>query len=301
MRNDGKTYFTDRGVNGWNEYGYGIPPISHNATYISVAASEPPDAWVLREDGNVYHTTDNGGNWISFGDAGTDNSWVSLAASTSYLYALKNDGMVMRTSISSAIWGSWGDTGVQIIPGGIAVDLGGNLYAIRADGAVVYATESSSTWSSKGDAGSDSSWVDIGAFDSPGNVYAMRNDRSIARSTTGTSSTWNTWSTAGSDTSWVAIETNGTHVFALKNDGIIDRSTTGATPNWDSPFSDIGTGNAFLDITIAIAEFELILIPIILLFMFILNSQKKTKKISKKQRKPENPGGRGKLLWDKVR
>jgi hypothetical protein len=184
----------------------------------------------------------------------------------------------MRSPITGASWSSWGDAGDDNSWTGIAVDLGGYVYALRADGAVSYATENSSTWISKGDAGMDSSWVDIGAFSSSGYVYAMRNDRSINRATTGTSTTWSTWSTAGNDTSWVAIEMNSTHVFALRNDGIIDRSPEQATPNWASPFADIGLGNSFVDFAVAIAEFDFIIIPIILLLGFIIYFQKRKKR-----------------------
>jgi hypothetical protein len=184
----------------------------------------------------------------------------------------------MRSPVTGASWSSWGTTGSDTSWTGITVDLGGYVYAIRADGNVAYATESTSTWTSKGDAGSDTSWVDIGAFSSSGYIYAMRNDRSINRASTGSSSTWSSWSSAGNDTSWVAIENNGTHVFALKNDGIIDRSPEGATPNWNSPFADIGPGNAFVDFAVAIAEFDFIIIPIILFLGFIFYFQKRKKR-----------------------
>jgi hypothetical protein len=276
LHNNGKVYFTDRGVSGWYEYGYGTPELVENFTYVSVAALYPPDdVWVLRENGLVYKSSDFGASWTAFGDAGSDSSWTSLTASNNYLYALRTDGTVMRSGLSTASWSSWGDAGTDASWVGLAVDLNGYLYALRRDGAVSYATESSSTWSSKGDAGSDSSWVDIAAMNETGYVYTMRNNRSIARASVGTSTTWSAWATAGSDTSWVAIATNYDYVFTLRNDGRVDRSTTGTVPNWNSPFSDVGSDNSFVDIAIAIAEYELLILPILILICYVILTKRK--------------------------
>jgi hypothetical protein len=84
------------------------------------------------------------------------------------------------------------------------------------------------------------------------------------------------WATEGLDTSWVAIAANGDYIFALRNDGRVDRSTTGATPNWNSPYSDVGTGNSFVDMAIAIAEYELLILPILLLVIYIFGIHPKT-------------------------
>jgi hypothetical protein len=286
LRNDGTIYFTDRGVNGWNEYGYGSPPISANMSFISIAAHQPVDSvWVLREDGRVYKSEDNGAIWSTFGDAGTDRSWVSLTVSLSYIYALRNDGTVMRSGLATASWTSWGDSGTDTSWVGIAVDDNNYLYTLRCDGAVSYATESSNTWTTKGDAGSDSSWVDLASLDGSGSgyVYAMRNNRSIARSLAGSGTTWTAWASAGEDTAWVAITTNSTHVFALRNDGRIDRADTSASPTWNAPFTDAGTDHSFVDIAIAIAEYELVMIPILLLLFYIVGIHGKNKKNREKK------------------
>ena len=123
----------------------------------------------------------------------------------------------------------------------------------------------------------------------PGTVRAMRNNRSIARARTGTASSWAPWANAGADTSWVAIATDGTYIFTLRNDGRIDRATRGSSPIWNAPYSDVGSGNSFVDMAIAIAEYELVIIPILLLIVIIDYRHRKHAKKAGKGNAVEDP------------
>jgi hypothetical protein len=83
-------------------------------------------------------------------------------------------------------------------------------------------------------------------------------------------------------------------VYTLRNDGRIDRTSRGATPSWNSPLSDVGTDISFVDMAIVIAEYELAIIPILLVIVIIdYLHRKSTKLVKKSELKQKKHGNRG--------
>ena len=263
LRNDGKLYFTQNGPDDWAPYGYGTT-LSHSPA-VADLAWDSTGVYVLLEDGTVKKSTDTAGNWTSFGDAGSDTDWVSLATGDGgYLYALAADGQVVRSSTSgSASWSSYGDAGSGTGFRSLAAT-DGYVYVMRNDGTVRYATSSSGVWGSKGDVGSGLGWVALASYNDEMHLYAMSNERAVSRSSSGTSTSWSSWASAttGSD-SWVGLGITSTYLFALRADGRVDRATIGDSPSWSESHGDAGADNAFVALSTAIPEFATLLLPIV--------------------------------------
>jgi len=262
IRNDGPAYVARNAVEGWYQYGYGSPYLLTVSSFVDIA-SDTGGIYALRNNGSVY-SSENGTVWSHLADAGTDTSWTSIAAGEiSYVFALRNDGTAVRITTSTGTTTSWSDCGSETSWVSIACD-GTYVYALRADGTTAFSSASTASWSSKGDAGTGSAWVSIGTLTGSTYVYAMRNDRSVARSLVGTSPSWSSWAPAGNDTSWVSIAVSPNYVFALRNDGTVDRATIAPTPVWNSSFGDLGDDGAVALDTI-VSELAFMLLPIFLL------------------------------------
>ena len=262
LRNDGNVYFTQSGPDDWVPYGYGST-LSHSPT-VADLAWDSTAVYVLLEDGTVKKSTDTAGTWSSFGDAGSDTDWASLATGDGgYLYALAADGQTARTSTSgSASWSSYGDagSGTGFLSLAATSDY---VYAMVNDGTVRYATSSSGVWGSKGDVGSGLGWVALASYNDDMHLYAMSNERAVYRSSSGTSTSWSSWASADSGSaSWVGLGITSTYLFALRADGRVDRATIGDSPSWTEELGDAGSDNAFVAFGTAIPEFATLLLPI---------------------------------------
>ncbi|MCI0497085.1 MAG: hypothetical protein L0Z54_02170, partial [Thermoplasmata archaeon] len=130
------------------------------------------------------------------------------------------------------------------------------------------------SWDTKGDCGSGTAWTSIGALAGVPHVYAMRNDRYVARSLAGSSNAWSAWAPAGDDTCWVSIAVSPNYVFALRADGRVDRATQDATPTWSEAYGDVGDdGAAGLDTVVS--ELIFILLPVIVLVVVTRAARRK--------------------------
>ncbi len=262
LNNDGTAYVTRNAVDGWYEYGYGSPYLLTVSSFVDIA-SDTGAVFTLRNNGSVYRS-DNGSAWSHLADAGTDTSWTSIASGEiAHIFTMRNDGTVVRIHNTTGSITSWGDCGSDTSWVSLASD-GTYLYALRADGTTAYSSVSTASWSSKGDAGTGGSWVSIGTLSGETYVYAMRNDRSVYRSLTGTSTTWTSWAPAGSDTSWVSIAVSPNYVFALRSDGRVDRATQAPSPVWNTSFGNLGDDGAVALDTI-VSELAFMLLPIFML------------------------------------
>ena len=70
LRSDGKVYFTQNGVDGWSQYGYGSDTIPTSRAYVSLAVSSDLNSgyvYVLRNDGKVYFTQNGVEGWSQYG------------------------------------------------------------------------------------------------------------------------------------------------------------------------------------------------------------------------------------------
>jgi hypothetical protein len=267
---EGKVFVADRAVNGWTQYGQGTPTLPRPGGH-SALTSDGSSIFLLSLNGTVSETVDDGSSWTTFGTVSTATSgWKSICAgSDGDLYAIRRDGTVRTSATGTSSWSGHGDAGSGDSWVAIAADDNGDLYALRSDGAVVRATTASTTWNSKGDAGPGLAWVDLSASDGNDNVYALRADRAISRSSTGASSTWSSWATADGDDSWVSVATDGNYVWALRNDGRVDRATIGATPTWSTSYGDAGTDTGWEDIAVPIPEVSSLMLQALLTIILI--------------------------------
>ena len=90
LRNDGKVYFTDRGTDGWNQYGYGLPDAPTNTSYVDICCGAGTTAgyvYVMRSDGKVYFTDRGTNGWNQYGYGAPlipgSTAYVSLASGAS--------------------------------------------------------------------------------------------------------------------------------------------------------------------------------------------------------------------------
>ena len=128
-------------------------------------------------------------SWTSFGDAGDDTSWVSIACDINgYLYALRKDGTVKYAT--EGTWQSKGDAGSDTSWVSITAFSGnGYVYAMKNDRTINRSQAgTSSTWTSWASAGLDTSWVSIAC--NADYVYVLRNDGRVDRAYI-SNGTWN--------------------------------------------------------------------------------------------------------------
>lgn len=259
LRNDGKVYFTDRGVSGWTQYGYGAPVLPEDMSYIALAAGAGPTSgylYLLRSDGAVFFTDRGTSGWNQYGYGApvipTSQAYVDIACGelSGYIYALRNDGTVYFTDRGTSGWNQYG-YGSPAIPAstayvGMAAGKGaaaGYMYILRNDGNVYFTDRGTSGWNQYGygspAAPANTSYVGISVGDGTGvgYVFIMRNDGKTYFTDRGTAG----WTHYGygtpslpASTAYRSIAggqglTNG-YQFVLKNDGKVyftDRGTSG--------------------------------------------------------------------------
>jgi hypothetical protein len=203
LRSDGKAYFTDRGVNGWYEYGYGSPPISDDTSYVDIAAGSGSSSgyvYVLRNDGKVFFTDRGVNGWYEYGygspEIETSTAYVSIASGSGstngYVYVLRNDGKVFFTDRGVNGWYQYGygspsiETSTAYV--GIAAGSGsstGYVYVLRNDGKVFFTDRGVNGWYEYGYGSpaieSSTAYVSIasGSGSATGYVYVLRNDGKV--------------------------------------------------------------------------------------------------------------------------
>jgi hypothetical protein len=112
--------------------------------------------YALRRDGTVSKYS---GTWGAFGDAGSDTSWVSISAWSTYVFALRNDGTVQRSPTGSADWTTFiGDAGTDTCWESIAAADDSTLYVLRLDG---YIGKYDGSWTNPGDVSTETDYVGI--------------------------------------------------------------------------------------------------------------------------------------------
>jgi hypothetical protein len=291
LRTNGEVYSCTAGPGGWSQWGSGSPELTGGAGWMAISNYDQTIVFALKSDGSVYKSTDGGGTWTAFGDFdGTtgDCSWVSIAACPDgYIYGMKNDGTIKRSTVGTwALDAGEGDAGSDsswIALCSDTIDAEGRLYALRNDGKVTTATASdwtASPWTTKAEGGNeDYSWVSISASGSY--VYALRNDRKVNQSATGTGTTWSSWCTSSTspsagDASWVGCAAGLTgYVFFLRNDGRVDRSDDASAPTNFQTVHDAGTGVLMgvgylaMSAYVWISEYTSVLVPVIIVLIIL--------------------------------
>jgi hypothetical protein len=213
QRSDGEVYFTDRGTNKWALYraGASLPSGFESTAYVDIAVgggSTTGYVYILRNDGEVYFT-----------DRGT-NTWTRYRASASL-----PDPTNANTSYVS-IGAGRGTTS-------------GYLYILRKDREVYFTDRGTNGWTLYRASGSpppySAAFVDI-ACGLPDELFALKNDGSIFKSTDGGTSWGTVWGNANdgvtsADVSWISIVCSESgYIFALRNDGkVVRRSISGGS------------------------------------------------------------------------
>jgi hypothetical protein len=164
LRSDGKVYFTDRGVNGWVQYGYGSPPISGNTSYVDIATGSGALAgyvYVLRNDGCVFFTDRGVSGWYQYGYGSPiieeSSAYVSIASgsdsSSGYVYVLRNDGKVFFTDRGVSGWYQYGygSPAIELSNAYVSIASGsgstsGYVYVLRNDGKVQFTDRGVNGW-----------------------------------------------------------------------------------------------------------------------------------------------------------
>jgi len=120
LRDDGIVYYTDRGTNGWHEYGYGSPSLPDDkGYYIDIAAGSGTTAgyiYVLRNDGKVFFTDRGTNGWTEYGYGDPDKpdvmSYTALTVGaeslSGYVYVLRKNGTVHVTDRGTNGWYQYG-------------------------------------------------------------------------------------------------------------------------------------------------------------------------------------------------
>ena len=245
LRNDGKVYFTQNGVDAWYQYGYGQDIIPSSNAYVSLALGQDSNSgyvYVLRSDGKVYFTQNGVDGWAQYGYGSNtvpEGYFVDIAAgsgtNSGYVYILRNDGKVYFTQNGVDGWAQYG-YGSSTIPNSksyVSLDVSSNLnsgyvYVLRNDGKVYFTQNGVDGWSPYG-YGSPTipgsyAYQDV-SVDSKGYVYVLRNDGKVyftqngvdgwAQYGYGDSSIPSSYSYSGIAS---GLENNG-YVYVLRNNG----------------------------------------------------------------------------------